>query len=96
MQLSLITIVSTQTQNNFTDSKRILLQNFTYDMSNIFKGTGYPYSRPLYWKGNDFLKFDGVVATTFGFAAIDEKYNNKKSKVGLLSPIFNGNALSAV
>ncbi len=69
---TMLTTVKAQDQNDFTDTKRSLWQDFTYDMGNVFKGTGYAYSRPLYWKGNDFLILGGVAATTFGLATVDE------------------------
>lgn len=70
--LCFTTTVFCQSEPNFTDAKSSLWQDFTYDMSNVLKGTGFAYSRPLYWKGNDFLKLGGVAVTTFGIAAFDE------------------------
>jgi membrane-associated phospholipid phosphatase len=64
--------VDAQTDTTPVDVKRTLWQDFTYDMGNVFKGAGYAYTRPLYWKGNDFLLFGGVAATTFGIATLDE------------------------
>ena len=72
--ISLILMLSVDAQTDTTpvDVKRTLWQDFTYDMGNVFKGAGYAYTRPLYWKGNDFLLFGGVAATTFGIATLDE------------------------
>ncbi|WGK63905.1 phosphatase PAP2 family protein [Croceiramulus getboli] len=53
------------------ETDRTLWQDFTYDMGNVFKSTGFAYSRPLYWQGDDFLKFGGVAVTTFGLYTID-------------------------
>jgi len=56
---------------------KTLWQDFTYDMGNVFGGVGYAYSRPLHWKGSDFLKFGGVVGTTFGLYVLDDDIRNE-------------------
>ena len=50
---------------------RTLWQDFTYDMGNVFLGTGYAYTRPLYWQGDDFLRFGAVAGATYGLYMLD-------------------------
>ncbi len=47
--------------------------NFTYDMGNVFQGAGYAYTRPLHWKGNNFITLGAIAAGTFGLYSVDHK-----------------------
>ncbi|MDO1501607.1 phosphatase PAP2 family protein [Winogradskyella maritima] len=49
-----------------------LWKTFTYDMGNVFQGTGYAYSRPLHWQKNDFMNLGLVTAGTLGLYTIDD------------------------
>lgn len=75
-------------QGNYDNSNttaRTLWQDFTYDMGNVIKGTGYAYTRPLYWQGDDFLKLGGVAVGTLGLYAFDDniqrEFRNHKEDV---------------
>lgn len=46
---------------------------FKYDASNMLKGVGYMYSRPLHWKQEQFLIFGGVLAGTGGLYLVDDE-----------------------
>ncbi|MEO9570814.1 MAG: phosphatase PAP2 family protein [Polaribacter sp.] len=58
------------------DSDRNLWQKFTYDLGSIAGGMGYAYSRPLYWKGNQFKNAAFVAAGTSAMYLIDDKIDN--------------------
>ena len=45
----------------------------TYDMKSIFGGIGYAYSRPLHWKGNQWVTFGRVVAGTATLYLFDDE-----------------------
>lgn len=55
----------------FDESKKTMWQTFTYDFGNIFKGMGYAYSRPLYWKGEQFRNFGYIAAGTSALYFVD-------------------------
>lgn len=81
----IIIIVSQNGNSQELKEDKTLWQNFTYDMGNVFKGVGFTYTRPLHWQGNDFLKFGGVVTTTFGLYLIDNniqrEFKNHKDDI---------------
>jgi membrane-associated phospholipid phosphatase len=56
----------------FDESQKTMWQTFTYDFGNIFKGMGYAYSRPLYWKGEQFKNFGYIAAGTSALYLIDD------------------------
>ena len=56
-----------------TEEKNTLWNDFTYDMGNVVGGVGFAYSRPLYWQGDDFLRFGGVAAGTVGLFLVDDE-----------------------
>lgn len=65
-----------QNKSAFNTSKRTLWQDFTYDMENVFLGTGYAYTRPIHWQDDDFLRLGGVAVGTLGLYAFDETIRN--------------------
>lgn len=58
------------------NKKKTLWQEFTYDLGNIAGGMGYAYSRPLYWKKNQFANFGLIAAGTAGMYTIDDNIDN--------------------
>jgi len=46
---------------------------FKYDAVSIFGGMGYAYSRPLHWKGDQWMAFSGVLAGTGALYLFDEE-----------------------
>lgn len=51
-------------------------QTFKYDMGSVFKGIGHSYSRPLHWKGNQWLNFAGVAAGTTLLTFVDDEFDD--------------------
>ena len=70
-------VVAQSNYERFGKINKTIWQDFKFDIGNIIKGVGYAYSRPLYWQGNDFLKFGGVAAGTFGLYALDDNIRNE-------------------
>lgn len=60
---------------NLTSDKN-LWQEFTYDLGNMAGGMGYAYSRPLYWKGNQFSNLAYVAAGTSALYLVDNHVDN--------------------
>lgn len=64
-------------QNNTIDLKldqdRNLWQKFTYDVGNMVGGMGYAYSRPLYWKQDQWTNFSFVLGGTAGLYLVDDE-----------------------
>lgn len=60
---------------NFNEDKNIW-QKFTYDLGNMAGGMGYAYSRPLYWKKNQFANFGYIAAGTASLYLIDDNIDN--------------------
>ena len=58
------------------NSDKNLWQEFTYDLGNIAGGMGYAYSRPLYWKGNQFANMAYVAAGTSALYMVDNHVDN--------------------
>jgi membrane-associated phospholipid phosphatase len=58
------------------DIERNLWQKFTYDLGNIAGGMGYAYSRPLYWKGQQWANFGYIATGTAGLFTIDDNIDN--------------------
>ena len=60
-------------------------QLLKYDMGNVFKGMGYAYSRPLHWKGKQWLTFGGITAGTGVIYLFDEEsseyFRNQKEHI---------------
>ncbi|WP_353777212.1 phosphatase PAP2 family protein [Winogradskyella sp. 3972H.M.0a.05] len=75
----------TNTLNLNDSNKRSLWQDFTYDMGNVFQGVGYAYSRPLYWEGDDGLRFGATIALTSTLYIFDDnirrEFQHHKDKV---------------
>ncbi|GAA4115396.1 hypothetical protein GCM10022393_15500 [Aquimarina addita] len=67
--LIIIQNVSAQAPNS---DRGNLWKDFTYDIGNVFIGTGYAYSRPAHWHGSDFLNLGRVVAGTLSLYALDD------------------------
>jgi membrane-associated phospholipid phosphatase len=68
-------ILTAQEKKNdliFDESQKTMWQTFTYDFGNIFEGMGYAYSRPLYWKGEQFRNFGYIAAGTSALYFIDD------------------------
>ncbi|NER12948.1 phosphatase PAP2 family protein [Leptobacterium flavescens] len=66
-----------QTQTSLNISKeRNTWQTFTYDMGNVFKSVGHSYSRPVHWKGEQWLNFAGVAAGTATLFFVDDEFND--------------------
>ncbi|MCG1035870.1 phosphatase PAP2 family protein [Polaribacter sargassicola] len=55
---------------------RNLWQTFTYDLGNMAGGMGYAYSRPLYWKGEQFKNAGYVAAGTGALFLVDDKIDD--------------------
>ena len=51
-------------------------QTFKYDMGSVFKGIGNSYSRPLHWKGNQWLNFAGVATGTALLTFVDDEFDD--------------------
>jgi len=65
---------SAQEISNFS-KERNTWEMFTYDIGNVFGGVGYAYSRPLYWKGDQWTNFGLVTAGTVGLYFVDDELN---------------------
>lgn len=65
--------LSIQAQSNRKAENPNLWQDFTYDMGVVFGGVGHAYTRPLYWKGDDFKHFGYVAAGTGGLFLLDDE-----------------------
>lgn len=70
--------------SNFSDCQTIpkLLkdqttwQTFKYDMGSVFNGIGHSYSRPLHWKGKQWLNFAGIAAGTTLITFVDDEFDH--------------------
>lgn len=51
-------------------------QAFKYDMSSVGLGIGYAFSRPIHWKGKQWLSFAGIAAGTTILTFTDDEFNN--------------------
>ena len=51
-------------------------QTFKYDIGSVFKGIGHSYSRPLHWKGKQWLNFAGVAAGTTLLTFVDDAFDD--------------------
>ncbi|MFK2821076.1 phosphatase PAP2 family protein [Flavobacteriaceae sp. LMIT009] len=49
---------------------------FKHDAKSAFRSVGHAFTRPLYWKGDDYLKFGGLVAGTLLLSAADDEVNS--------------------
>lgn len=49
---------------------------FNHDAKAVFKSVGHAFTRPLHWKGNDYLKFGGLVGGTLLLSAADDEVNS--------------------
>lgn len=58
------------------NKERNLWQEFTYDLGNIAGGMGYAYSRPLYWKKDQFANLGLIAAGTAALYTIDDNVDN--------------------
>lgn len=65
--------LSLQAQSNRQIENPNLWQDFTYDMSVVFGGVGYAYSRPFHWQGNDFKRLGYVAGVTGGLFLVDSE-----------------------
>jgi len=50
-------------------------QLFKYDGKSTLKSVGHAFTRPLYWKGDDYLKLGGLVAGSFLISSADQDVN---------------------
>lgn len=46
-----------------------------YDVKSTLKSVGFAFTRPLYWKGNDYLKLGGLISGTLLLSAADDEIN---------------------
>lgn len=46
-----------------------------YDTKSTLKSVGHSFTRPIYWKGDDYLKLGGILLGTVAIAAADEEVN---------------------
>lgn len=51
-------------------------QILKYDAKATFDGVKHSISRPLHWKGKDYIKFGGLIASTLALASLDNKTNS--------------------
>lgn len=62
--------------HSFSAQNKLLKSNlwnkFSTDMGYVFKGIGYTYTRPLKWKGNQFMNVGVISLSTLGIYTIDE------------------------
>ena len=56
--------------------EKTLWQEFTYDLGNMAGGLGYAYSRPLYWKKDQFKNLGFLAAGTASLYVVDDKIDN--------------------
>ncbi|WP_248722837.1 phosphatase PAP2 family protein [Seonamhaeicola sp. ML3] len=49
---------------------------FKHDIKSIIKSTGHAFSRPVHWKGNDFIKLGGLLGGTIALSAADDEINS--------------------
>lgn len=49
---------------------------FKYDMGNVFSGITHSYSRPLHWKGKQWLKFSGMITGTALLTLVDDEFDH--------------------
>ena len=49
---------------------------FKHDAKSAFKSVGHAFTRPLYWKGDDYLKLGGLVGGTLLLSAADDEVNS--------------------
>ncbi len=72
----LFTCTELAAQDSINSNRETGWDNFTYDLGNIFGGIGYSYSRPLYWKGNQWATMGGVVGGSLAAYLIDESVSD--------------------
>lgn len=53
-----------------------LWQDFTYDLGTIMGGIGHAYSRPLYWKGEQWIHFGVTAAGTAALFLVDDEFDH--------------------
>ncbi len=53
-----------------------LWQDFTYDLGTIMGGIGHAYSRPLYWKGEQWTHFGVTAAGTAALFLVDDEFDH--------------------
>ncbi len=51
-------------------------QTFKYDMGSVIKGIGHAYSRPVHWKGKQWLNFAGLAAGTTLITFVDDEFDH--------------------
>ncbi|TLP76971.1 phosphatase PAP2 family protein [Maribacter sp. ACAM166] len=62
--LGLICCSLIRAQDTSKDSTQTRWNMFTYDVTNMFKGVGHSYARPLHWQGKQWAQFGVVVSGT--------------------------------
>ena len=62
--LGFILCISLSAQETSKDSVETRWNMFKYDISTMFQGVGYSYTRPLHWEGNQWAQFGAVVGGT--------------------------------
>lgn len=63
-------------QQDTNNQQKNLWQDFTYDMGSVFGGIGYSYSRPLYWKGEQWSHFGAIAGGTTALYFVDDEFNS--------------------
>ena len=62
--MDFILCISLSAQETSKDSVETRWNMFKYDISTMFQGVGYSYTRPLHWEGNQWAQFGAVVGGT--------------------------------
>tara|TARA_R110002051_G_scaffold70772_1_gene127487 strand:+ start:51286 stop:52119 length:834 start_codon:yes stop_codon:yes gene_type:complete len=62
--LGLTLCISLNAQDSSKDSTETRWNMLKYDVSSIFQGVGYSYTRPLHWQGKQWAQFGAVVGGT--------------------------------
>ena len=75
-----------QKQKDTIAKKETTWQLLTYDIGNVFKGVGYSYTRPLYWKEKQWKTFGLTTAGSGLIYLFDDKTSeySKKQKEKIL------------
>lgn len=53
-----------------------LKQLLKHDLKSSFKSVGYAFTRPIHWKGKDYLKLGGLIGGTIALSAADDEINS--------------------
>ena len=78
---SLFTLfIGTNSYGQDSESKKVTDSSSTwqllkYDFNNVTKGVSHSLTRPIHWKGKDYMKFGGLVVGTLILSAADSDVN---------------------